>query len=192
MKITVRQIEKIIKEELPDVLKTLKANGELTEPEEDEETEEEDEIEEQNPSHDSQGQFSSKKGAVTTSTWFTDKKRKGPKGLPDPEDSGRGKYKDKGKGRWRMKDREPLWESSYKRYVQEVDSPHDEKVNAPADTYDCAKKLQDQKVLIRKMKAMVKHAEKTGSKECPLSYQDAVRIVNQLEKASRGKAYEKD
>ncbi len=222
MKITVRQIKKIIEEELPAVLKSKKANGEPQaddrkkesdrarkrrlfghveldklangiveddDQEELEDEEEEDEIEELNKCHNSQGEFSSKNDCVTTSTYFVDKKRSGPKGLSDADDSGRGRTKTS-KGRWRMKDNEPLWEHSFRRYVEEVDTPHDEKVQAPADTYDCAKKLQDQKVLIRKMKDMVEKAKKSGSKECPLSYQDAVRIINQLEKASKGKAYE--
>ena len=36
----------------------------------------------------------------------------------------------------------------------------------------------------------VKKAKDSGSKTCPLSYGDAVKIINQLEKASKGKAFE--
>lgn len=220
MKITRKKLMQIIEEEMPDVLKLrirqgegkaenkdkesdrerkrrIFGHGELDKlangiVEDDElEDEDEEEVEESNRYFGPDGKFTSKEDATCVSTYFQDKKRKGGKPLPDKDDTGRGRYKNKGKGRFLCKSGEPLWQEAYKRYVEEIDSPHDERVDAPSDLYDCAKKLQDQEVLIRKMKAMVKQAEKDGSKECPLSYQDAIRIINQLEKASKGKAYEK-
>jgi hypothetical protein len=160
----------------------------------------EEDLDEMNDSHSSDGRFSSKSDETCKSSYFVDKERKSKGGsLSDKDDTGRGKNKNKGKGRFRCKDNEPLWESKYRIFresaeieetEEEYDSPHDESVEAPRDTYECAKKLQDQKVLMRKLKNAVKKAKDSGSKTCPLSYGDAVKIINQLEKASKGKAFE--
>ena len=154
--------------------------------------EEEEEIEEMNVSHNSKGEFTSPKDSTCDSSYFLDKQRKGKKKLSDKDDTGRGKNKNSGKGRFRCKDNEPLWESKYRSFKEaqeEVDIASDEHVIAPADTYECAKELQKNKVLIRKLKKAVANAGKSGSKKCPLSYDDAVRVINQLELASKGKAY---
>ena len=145
-----------------------------------------------NVSHNSQGEFSSKEDETCSSNYFQTKHRKGKKALSDKDDTGRGKNKNSGKGRFRCKDNEPLWESKYRSFKEaqeEVDIASDEHVIAPADTYECAKELQKNKVLIRKLKKSVSAAGKSGSKKCPLSYDDAVRVINQLELASKGKAY---
>lgn len=158
----------------------------------------EEEIEEGNENFDADGRFTTPSKATCKSTYFQNGKRKSVnKTLSDKDDTGRGKHKHKGKGRIRCKDNEPLYESKWRDFKEEVDSkekydsPHDEPVVAPKDTYECAKKLQHQKVLIRKLKNAAKQAKESGSKTCPLSYEDAVKIINQLEKASKGKAYEK-
>jgi hypothetical protein len=154
---------------------------------------EEEDLEELNQNHDDEGRFSSDKAATCKSSYFVDKVRKSEKGsLSDKSETGRGTTKT-GQGRYRCKDNSLKWESKYRMFVESVekkDSPHDESVVAPRDTYECSKKLQQQKVLLRKMKKLVADAKEKGMSNCPLSYEDAVKIINQLEKASKGKAFE--
>ena len=159
------------------------------------ETEEEEDIEELNKNHDADGRFSNEKSATCKSSYFVDRSRKPKKGsLSDKSQAGRGTKKT-GQGRYRCKDNSLKWENKYRVFVENAekyDSPHDETVIAPQDTYECSKKLQQQKVLLRKMKKLVSDAKRKGMSNCPLSYQDAVKIINQLEKASKGKAFEPD
>lgn len=64
--------------------------------------------------HSASGKFTSKKKAASNSLWFSCKDlgrtRKGKKAISEPEDSGRGKFKDRGKGKYRIRDNKPLWE----------------------------------------------------------------------------------
>ena len=159
----------------------------------------EEDIEESNDSFGPDGRFTSDKKATCKSDYFSGGTRKSVKHkLSDPSDVGRGKNKNKGKGRFICKSGEPLYESKWRQYTESVeaeeeyDSPNDEHVVAPRDTYECSKKLQQQKVLLRKMKKLVADAKEKGMSNCPLSYNDAVKIINQLEKASKGKAFEPD
>ena len=97
-----------------------------------------------------------------------------------------------GQGKYRCKDNTPKWESLYREFVDDVSS--DESVlvepGSQDEMYDCAKQRQDDKVLMRKLKKAVVDAKERGSKECGMSIEDAVRLINTLELASKGKAFE--
>jgi len=77
----------------------------------------------------------------------------------------------------------------------EVDTPEDESVIvAPGNSehiYDCAKQRQSDKVVMRKLKQAVKDARKSGATDCGLGIDDAIKIINTLELASKGKAFDK-
>jgi len=159
--------------------------------------EEEELIDEFNVHHDDDGRFSSTDDSKCDSSYFVDKDRKRKGGsIAGREDmAGRGR-KRTGQGPIRCKgpaSTEKKWESLYREFVEgdDVDTPHDESVDVPQDMYDCAKMRQRDKVLMRKLKAAVSDAKEAGKKECGLSIDDAVRIINTLALSEKGKAYEK-
>jgi len=149
------------------------------------------EIEEFNVQHDEDGLFSNEKDAECESSYFVDKKRSSKKvSLKDKDQSGRGKRKS-GQGKYRCKDNTPKWESMYREYINEKEeSVHSQAVEVPTDMYDCAKQRQEDALLMKRLKKAVVDAKKSGQKTCPFSYEDAVKIINQLEKATKGKAFE--
>ena len=144
--------------------------------------ENEDELEELNISHDKSGRFSSSKDATCKSSYFLDKKRNRVGGsLTDKHASGRGKKKYKGTGRYRCKDNSLKFEEE-----KILGSPHSEKVLIPDGDYACAKELQKNKYLIKKLKNKVIAAKNAGRSSCPLSINDAAELINRLELASKG------
>ena len=154
--------------------------------------EEDDEIEESNENHDASGQFSSKSNATCKSSYFTDKKRKSVnKSLSDKDDTGRGKNKHKGKGRYVCKNNEPLWQENYRMFCESVmaEKPEEElsvdheHIELPHDPYEQAKKQQELEVIIKKLRRALKNNK---GKDCPLSYEDGLKIVRNLELASKG------
>ena len=150
-------------------------------------------VDEQNIHHrGSDGQFSSERDSACDSSYYSTGMRKRKKGsLTDKDETGRGRQKT-GQGKYRCKDDSPKWESLYKEFVdgEAEDVASDESVDVPQDMYDCAKLRQKDKVLMRKLKAAVKDAKQGGKQQCGLSIDDAVRIINTLELAQKGKAYD--
>jgi len=140
-------------------------------------------------------------------------------GLSEPKSEyGRGKDKFKGKGKRKLKDdtlaEKKGWEQLFKEFYSayNVDSAEETQVydeeeetkqgfdritgeaieiehGEPDEMYDCAKQRQADQMIIKKLKAGIEQMKKSGQKQCGLSYDDAVRIVNTLELATKGKAF---
>jgi hypothetical protein len=140
-------------------------------------------------------------------------------GLSVPKSEyGRGKNKHKGKGKRKLKDdslaEKKDWQQLFKEFYSayNVDSAEEtqvydeeeetkqgfDRITGEAieiehgdsdDMYDCAKQRQADKMIITKLKAGIEQMKKSGQKQCGLSYDDAVRIVNTLELATKGKAF---
>ena len=140
-------------------------------------------------------------------------------GLSQPKSSyGRGKRKDKGKGSHKLKDdslaEKKDWQQLFKEFysaynvdaaeeTQVFDDEEERKLGFDSitgeaieiehgdsdDMYDCAKQRQADQMVIKKLKAGIEQMKKSGQKQCGLSYDDAVRIVNTLELATKGKAF---
>ena len=156
----------------------------------------EDEIEEGNENFDADGRFTTPSKATCKSTYFQNGKRKSVnKSLSDKDDTGRGKNKHKGKGRMRCRDNEPLYESKWRQFTEElvdIESVSDERVNVPQDLYDAAKTQQKLESVIKMLRKKVEEAGKSPEKKCPLSYQDALKILNSLDKAKKGALFKPD
>jgi len=198
------KLRRIIEDEIKSVLddedmlknkNNAKYDAKLLSVKDDEEEEDED-LEEINIDHDSLGQFSDEKKSKCKSSYFVDKERKRDAGgLTDKHETGRGRTKT-GQGKYRCKDNEPKWENLFREFAaqQSDKTPHDETVAVAQgdkeDMYDCAKQRQEDKHLLKKLKHAVEAAKNNGNKDCPLSYEDAVRVINTLEKASKGKAFD--
>ena len=128
--------------------------------------------------------------------------------------TGRGKKKNSGKGSRKCKDDNKNWEQLFKEFYSayNVDAPEETEVydedeeqkiafdritgeaievehGEPDEMYDCAKQRQADQMIIKKLKAGIKQMKTSGQKQCGLSYDDAVRIVNTLELATKGKAF---
>lgn len=172
-------------------------------------------ITEFNDSHDSDGLFSAEEDESCESSYFIDGKRKRKSGsLTDKDDTGRGKKKNSGKGSRKCKDDNKNWEQLFKEFYSayNVDAPEETEVydedeeqkiafdritgeaievehGEPDEMYDCAKQRQADQMIIKKLKAGIKQMKTSGQKQCGLSYDDAVRIVNTLELATKGKAF---
>jgi hypothetical protein len=140
-------------------------------------------------------------------------------GLSQPKSQyGRGKHKNKGKGKRKLKDDTVAetkdWQQLFKEFYSayNVDSAEEtqvydeeeetkqgfDRVTGEAidiehgdsdDMYDCAKQRQADQMIIKKLKAGIQQMKTSGQKQCGLSYDDAVRIVNTLELATKGKAF---
>jgi|3_EtaG_2_1085321.scaffolds.fasta_scaffold08468_2 hypothetical protein len=140
-------------------------------------------------------------------------------GLSQPKSQyGRGKHKHKGKGKRKLKDdtvaEKKDWQQLFKEFYSayNVDAPEETEVydedeeskiafdritgeaievdhGEPDEMYDCAKQRQADQMIIKKLKAGIEQMKKSGQKQCGLSYDDAVRIVNTMELASKGKAF---
>ena len=168
-----------------DKIKTSKDEDEKEEPERD--------LEEINIHHNKDtGEFSSEKDSGCESSYFVDKKRKGRHGTaPDISLAGRGPTKDGRSSKYKCSTGEPKFESLWREFLAtEDDTPNDEQVNVPHDIYDAAKAIQKDKVLIRKLRKALSDADKGAKSDCPLSYDDALRIINALDKAEKGKLYD--
>ena len=156
----------------------------------------EEEIEEGNENFDADGRFTTPSKATCKSTYFQNGKRKSVnKTLSDKDDTGRGKFKHKGKGRIRCKDNEPLYESKWRQFKEEIvdiGSISYEHVKVPHDLYDAAKTQQKLESVIKMLRKKVKEAGKSPQKQCPLSYQDALKILNSLDKAKKGALFKPD
>ena len=156
------------------------------------ERDKEEKIDEFNVNHNEEGEFSSERDASCYSSYYVDGKRKRKSGkLTDKDETGTGRKRTQGK--YKCYSNEPKWEALYREFIneQEEDSANDEHVDVPQDMYDCAKLRQKDKVLMRKLKKAVVDAQKSGKKDCGLSIKDAVRIINTLELAQKGKAFDK-
>jgi len=154
---------------------------------------EDEELDELNVHHDKEsGEFSTSDESGCDSSYFVDKKRKGKLGTaPDINDAGRGRNKDRGTGKFKCSTGQPKFESLWREFLaNKEDTPDDESVDVPHDMYDAAKEMQKDKVLIRKLRKALADADKGNKTDCPLSYQDALRIVNTLDKAQKGKLYD--
>jgi|10_taG_2_1085330.scaffolds.fasta_scaffold10713_6 hypothetical protein len=138
------------------------------------------------------GEFSSEKDSGCESSYFVDKKRKGKHGnAPDISLAGRGPTKDGRSSKYKCSTGEPKFESLWRQFLAtEDDTPNDEQVDVPHDIYDAAKAMQKDKVLIRKLRKALSDADKGAKSDCPLSYDDALRIINSLDKAEKGKLYD--
>ena len=87
--------------------------------------------------------------------------------------------------------RGPRWLQQYQLFCEGVmaDKPEEEfkidheHIELPHDPYEQAKKQQELEVIIKKLKHMLKNKK---GQDCPLSYQDGLKIVRNLELAQKG------
>lgn len=161
------------------------------------ESEEDEELEEYNKYFDGEtGHFTSKEKADCESTYFLSGDRRSTKGkLPadKKDDAGRGKKKS-GSGRFRCSDGSVKYEgaklSQNRKESNSGRTGRLQDVLVPKDTYDCAKQIINNKNIIKKLKRLVIQTKKSKQTKCPLSIQDAMRIINSLERASKGTLYD--
>lgn len=166
MKVTKEEILDIIRKAIRDEKRRSKKEKILNNDEGDSPTE-------ANSNHSSDGTFSDKKNSTCDSRYFSGGKRKPKKGsLTDPDDTGRGRNKDRGKGKYRCRDNKPLWERLEK-LVREI----------VADVMTESKEPEVEQA--KKKERMVKGCRRLGLR----TFQETLAIINSIQKAEKGELY---
>jgi len=148
------------------------------------------EIEEANPYHDKDGFWSSEEDATCKSTFFSTGDRKSVNStLSDKSLAGRGKTP-AGPSRYRCKDNSRKYESLWREYVENTVLEEDP-VTIPDDKYDIARKFQEYEKVIDSLKRQVAIAKKKKLKSCPLDWYTVAKIIDVLERSSKGDLFPK-